>query len=101
MRERLQITALLALLVAAPGTSAADETLRDPTRPYKPHAHGIAGSPRYTVNTIIVSSERKVAIVNGQRVGVGGTVDGATVIAIEEKALVLERNGKRITVKLN
>ena len=57
-------------------------------------------APRFTVNAIIVSSERKVAIVNGHRVAVGDSVEGATVVSIEKKALVLDQGGKRITVEL-
>jgi len=93
---------MLGLLLAGASTlSLADEVLRDPTRPYSPAARVAASAPRYTVNAIIVSPERKVAIVNGQRVGIGGTVDGATVISIEKDQLVLERDGKQTTVSLN
>jgi hypothetical protein len=89
------------LLTSISGLSLADELLRDPTRPYVPHALGISDAPRYAVNAIIVSSKRRVAIVNGRRVGVGGSVEGATVIAIEKDHLILEKDGERITAGLN
>ena len=102
MHKRITVLAtLMLLLTGISGPSLADELLRDPTRPYVPHALGISDAPRYAVNAIIVSSERRVAIVNGRRVGVGGSVEGATVIAIEKDHLILEKDGERITAGLN
>lgn len=101
MRRKPLIT--LALMLAfAPGTGLAGELLRDPTRPYTPAAeHARDSSPRFVVHTIIISPERRVAIVNGRRVAVGGSIAGARVIAIEKDQLVLEIGGKRITAGLN
>jgi len=102
VHKRITVLAtLMLLLTGISGPSLADELLRDPTRPYVPHALGISDAPRYAVNAIIVSSERRVAIVNGRRVGVGGSVEGATVIAIEKDHLILEKDGERITAGLN
>ena len=102
MREfscKLAIFTLLSIGITA--ACLADEILRDPTRPYLPQARELTTKPRYAVNAIIVSTERRVAIVNGQRVGVGDTIDGATVVTIEKHQLVLEQDGTRITVGLN
>ena len=102
MHKRCLILVMLGLLLGGAYTpSLADEVLRDPTRPYSAAARVVATAPRFVVNAIIVSPERRVAIVNGQRVGIGGSVDGATVIAIEKDQLVLERDGKQLTVSLN
>jgi hypothetical protein len=89
------------LLTSIPGMSFGDEILRDPTRPYVASAHGPASPPRFLVNAIIVSSERRVAIVNGQRVVIGESVHGATVVAIEKDQLTLEKDGERITARLS
>ena len=102
MRERLRrLTMIMLTLTCVSGVSFGDEILRDPTRPYVASEGSVAGTPRFAVNAIIVSTERRVAIVNGRRVGVGAVVDGATVIAIEKDHLILDKDGKRITAGLN
>lgn len=101
MPESLKNLVVIALLLTlASAVALADAPLRDPTRPYTAVEQKVAASPRFVVNAIIVSSERRVAVVNGQRVAVGGSIDNATVIAIEKDQLVLETSGKRITVRL-
>ena len=102
MPERLTRLATLALLmIGTCSVCLASEHLRDPTRPYSAKQVATAGAPRFVVNAIIVSAERRVAIVNGQRVGVGGSVDNATVVSIEKERLVLETNGKKTTIRLH
>lgn len=100
MRERLRMLSLTVLLIGIPVAGLGDEVLRDPTRPYFVNEAGVPAAPRFTVNAIIVSAERRIAIVNGRRVAVGGSVDGATVLAIEKDHLVLEKNGERVTAAL-
>jgi len=89
------------LLCSLSFATFAQETLRDPTRPYAVKQRLAVAAPSFKVNAIIVSADRRVAIVNGQRVVAGGSVDGATVIAIEKDHLILEKDGKRITSSLH
>ena len=91
----------LVLAISAFGPALANELLRDPTRPYTEAQLKAIASPRYVVNAIIVSPDRRVAIVNGQRVGIGGSVGNATVVSIEKDRLVLDANGERITARLH
>ena len=100
MRNRAQQFAVV-LLTLASGLCLADEVLRDPTRPYTAVEQRAAASPRFVVNAIIVSDDRRVAIVNGRRVGVGSSLSGARVISIEKDQLILEIDGKRVTARLN
>ena len=101
MPESLKNLTLFVLLgTLASGLVRADVPLRDPTRPYKAVEQSAAATPRFVVNAIIVSADRRVAVVNGRRVAVGGSIDDATVIAIEKDLLVLETGGKRITARL-
>lgn len=95
------LAAIALALLSASGTCLADEPFRDPTRPYTAAERRVASSPRFVVNAIIVSDERRVAIVNGRRVSVGSSLGSATVIAIEKNQLILEIGGKRITAGLN
>lgn len=101
MRETLKnLVATILLAGCTVGSAFADGLLRDPTRPYTATERKAAAAPRYIVSAIIVSSDRRVAIVNGQRVSVGGSVDNATVVSIEKQKLVLETNGKQMTIGL-
>lgn len=101
MRETLKNLVVLVLLTnCAISPVLAGELLRDPTRPYTPAERKAAAAPRFVVSAIIVSNDRRVAIVNGRRVGVGGLVDNATVVSIEKQRLVLETNGKQMTIGL-
>lgn len=93
--------ALMLLVALTSGIARAEEPLRDPTRPYTAAERVRTAAPRFVVNAIIVSPERRVAIVNGRRVAVGGSIGGATVVAIERDQLILDLGGKRITAALN
>jgi len=100
-RSSTSLIALIALIVLAGlSFSAAGESLRDPTRPYSAREAIAAAAPRFDVNAIIVSDERRIAIVNGKRVGVGGQVDSATVVSIEKTELVLDVGGQKVTLGL-
>lgn len=102
MREWPRKSMLVALLlIGFCDVSLGDEILRDPTRPYIASEYITAATPRFVVNAIIVSAERRIAIVNGRRVSVGGSVGGATVIVIEKDHLILEKDDERITAGLN
>ena len=93
--------ALLLFLTLSGGVARAEEPLRDPTRPYSAAKDARAASPRFVINAIIISPKRRVAIVNGRRVAVGGSIAGATVVAIEKDQLILDVGGERITAGLN
>ena len=95
----LSLSALALAIIAGPVFG--DEILRDPTRPYVASKSRVVAAPRFAVNAIIVSAERRVAIVNGRRVAVGDSVAGARVIVIEKDHLFLEKDGKRIRATLN
>ncbi len=83
------------------GTAAAQEALRDPTRPYTAPIHSHASPVRFVVNAIINSDQRRLAIVNGRRVGVGDTIDGAEVKTIHKSEVVLLIDGLEKTLTLN
>ena len=101
MPESRVVLALIGLLLTGAGVDAASEVLRDPTRPYTGSEVIAAAPPRFAVNAIIVSDARRIAIVNGKRVAIGGQVNGATVIAIEKTELVLDVDGRKIRLGLH
>jgi type II secretory pathway component PulC len=90
----------LLLTIAAGEACFAEDAPRDPTRPYSASVPGTTATASYRVNAIIISDDRRVAIVNGKRVGIGSAVHDATVIAIEKDHLILQRNGQYITARL-
>ncbi len=95
------LTSAAILLLGSMSSDAAAEILRDPTRPYSAPQHVKQARPNFKVNAIIVSSKRQIAIINGKRVGVGEQINGATVVSIAKRELVLDVGGREITLQLN
>jgi MSHA biogenesis protein MshK len=94
-----------AVLLLAPVLAAAQETLRDPTRPYSARtvvATGGGGkvTSSFKVTAIFTSDMRRIAVVNGRRVAEGDQVDGATVVEILTDRLRLNHGGKSITSRV-
>jgi sRNA-binding protein len=83
-------------------TTADAEPDRDPTRPYSPQSVASPGSrtTAFNVSAIFVSKTRRVAILNGQRVTEGDSINGAIVVEINKDALRLNLNGKELTTRL-
>ena len=109
MPRRSSILTVAAVLLLAPVLAAAQETLRDPTRPYS--ARAVATTPSggggggkvtssFRVTAIFTSDMRRIAVVNGRRVAEGDQVDGATVVEILADRLRLEYSGKSITSRV-
>jgi MSHA biogenesis protein MshK len=99
LRHAAAISAACACaLVIAPALA---QQLQDPTRP--PSAIGqeagaIAEGP--VLQSVLIAPDRKVAIISGQSVKLGGQFNGAKLISISETQVVL-RNGTELqTLKL-
>lgn len=91
------------LLVAALALSTvAQAELRDPTRPsYGLPAGNSTESPSaLRVSAVFISGERRIAVINGQRLRVGETIAGATVTAIDKNNVSFVRSGRVFTVSL-
>ena len=95
------LTVAAALLLAFVPTASADSD-RDPTRPYSAPSVVSPGSrtSAFDVSAIFVSKARRIAIVNGQRVTEGDSINGAIVVEINKDALRLNLNGKELTTRL-
>lgn len=90
----------VAFFLCVPGAATADTDFRDPTRPYRVSAPVSQAPQRFVVNAIIVSDDRRVAIVNGKRVGEGQSIAGATVVAITKDAIRLDVDGREQILEL-
>ncbi|MFP4609835.1 MAG: hypothetical protein ACLFQT_02340 [Thiohalophilus sp.] len=75
--------------------------LDDPTRP---PGHRLPGSkqsaPSWYVNTIKISEQERIAIVNGRRVQVGDSVGGARVLDIQPGYVRLRYQQEEIAIRL-
>lgn len=86
--------------------SVAQEQVADPTKPLNFSAGTMAaGDTKETIQltSILISSDRKVAIINGQVLAESQTVKGigALVKRIDADAVTLQQNGKVWRVALN
>jgi MSHA biogenesis protein MshK len=93
---------VLLALVAALNAAGAAELLRDPTRPTNevPAARTAPATSSLRVSAVFISGERRVAIVNGQRVREGEVISGATVSKIEADKVSFTRKGDTLAVPL-
>lgn len=82
-------------LMAAATTAAAGWDLPDPTRPSY-----IAGGDGLTLQSVIVSPGRRLAVIDGRAVKVGDRVGGAVVTDIRPYEVRLRRGGKEIALPL-
>lgn len=71
----------------------------DPTRPLGYRASSIQKSP-LKLQAIFWGQGRKEAIVNGQSVKEGDSVQGKRIVQIKPQAIVYENNGGRYTLLL-
>lgn len=107
-----RIALLLALLILVPAALAQQQIsidgqiYRDPTQPVgmtlsSGQVQGqaaVSGRRTYTVTFIRAGVSNSVAVINGQVVGNGDTVDGALVRAIETDKVLLSVEGQTLEV---
>jgi MSHA biogenesis protein MshK len=92
---------------AACSPLAAAQSLRDPTRPPvffgRTGDGGIVGRSRdaeWVLQSVLLSPERRYAIINGEVLALGGSVAGAELVAIREGEVTLRSGGVLRTVRL-
>ncbi len=94
---------LFGLAVLTSLSHAAVAELNDPTRPYKADGYEQRNTQpvsRYNLNSTLVSSNRRIAVINGTYVTEGETVGDATVIRIRKHDVTLQSPNRQITLKL-
>jgi hypothetical protein len=84
-----------------PSQLALAETMSDPMRPPQSGSapQRATGDPRWTVTGILISSERKLAMINDRLIGVGESVDGARVRNIYGNGVELDIGGRSIVLR--
>lgn len=86
------------LLAFSTATLAAPPALEDPTRPSylrEPVERTRPSAPSWRVESILVSSGRRLAVINDRVVGVDDHVNGARVLEILPYEVTIEYRGER------
>lgn len=100
------IIGMLAIACLAGTTGVQAQALRDPTRPpgiaAAKHPSVGAEAPKgdLRLQSILVSPERRAAIISGRVVQLGESVQGYRVVAISESEAVLRMGGQSRTLRL-
>lgn len=108
MVERLSaLAALLFSAFSSSGVAFSQGGLPDPTRPPSPsvfnaRAGGVESVPAgHRLESILISSRRRVAVIDGKTVALGADVAGAKVTSISEAGVTLRRGTATETLRLN
>ena len=93
---------LVCLLVLAVSPAWA-QALADPTRP--PSASAAAGAPQAALpgpqlQSVLLSPGRKLAVISGEMVALGGKYGDATLVRLTESEAVLKAGGELQVLKL-
>ncbi len=95
MVERMRPGALAAFVLLAASAGSHAQALVDPTRPPNASAAsapaGAAGPAAMQLQSVLISPGRKVAVINGETVLVGGHFGDATLVRIEATRVTLRR----------
>ncbi len=75
--------------------------LNDPTRPTDPALYfGGGNAGGWTLQSILFSDDRRIAIINGKRVQEGDRIGSARVARIQDSQVVLKTRGRTLKLKL-
>lgn len=92
-RPRLSLPVLL--LLVSSSFSFGESTWRDPTQPLNTPSQSAAASPdNLVLNSVLLSTARKLAVINGESVGENDTVAGARVLRILEDRVIVRYRGE-------
>jgi len=68
--------------------------------PSSPGAAGGLDARKFTLGAVLKSGYEARALINNQMLTVGQQIDGATVVAIEQHHVVLEKGGRRLVLRM-
>lgn len=96
-------SASLAVICVAAASTANAQTLRDPTRPPGIGTKGATDKVEpsgWVLQSVLISPERRYAIINGEVVPIGGSIAGAQLIAVAAERVTLRTHDGLRTVHL-
>jgi hypothetical protein len=94
---------LLLMVSSAPAALADEQPLRDPMRPFEPGAiaQGHRSAERRIVLTgILVSENRRIAVIDNQLYRVGDHVNGNEIIRIDPRSIRIRRGAEEVLIAL-
>ena len=95
-----RVSAVLAVFCAGVASAAVAQALRDPTRPPAAGTNSVAGKIQasgWVLQSVLISPERRYAIINGEVVALGGSISGAELISVAAERVTLRtREGLRV-----
>lgn len=100
-RRALPCTMAAAAALAVAGAQA--QALTDPTRPPSSVSAPLEGqqdAPATQLQSVLLSSGRKLAVINGETVPLGGRIGEARVIRITETEVTLKKGDETEVLKL-
>lgn len=99
------MTRTMTLLIGALASAAAHAApFADPTRPPNVNTEaasaeqGALAGPR--LESVLIAPDRRIAVISGRAVSLGGKVGEARVVRISESEVVLQNGDQRETLKL-
>lgn len=99
------MTPTMTLLIGALASAAAHAApFADPTRPPNVNTEaasaeqGALAGPR--LESVLIAPDRRIAVISGRAVSLGGKVGEARVVRISESEVVLQNGDQRETLKL-
>lgn len=95
-------TLLTVVSLVAAAALAEELPVRDPMRPFvaDPVAQAALAAPRFELTAVVLGAGRRVAVMNGKPYLLGESVDGATIVAIEPRAVRLDDGGRELVIPL-
>lgn len=97
-RAWLPVAGLFATCIAFAQDELAN--LPDPTRPISSWGGAVNVTTHLRLESTIVSGDRRLAIINGESLGVGARIHGARIKDISAYQVELEDDGRLVTLKL-
>jgi MSHA biogenesis protein MshK len=95
---------ICALLLLGPGLAGNAHALKDPTQPTDPKNYfGSAEShsdSSWSLQSILSSPQRRIAVINGTRVKEGERIGSARVVRIHDSRVLLNSRGRTLTLHL-
>ena len=93
-----------ALLLLGPGLAGSVHALKDPTRPTDPGNYFGSTESRsggsWSLQSILSSPQRRIAVINGTRVKEGDRIGSARVVRIHDSHVLLNSRGRTLTLHL-
>ena len=97
VRKVIGLSVVIAVACAFAQSAARAQGLQDPMRPPGAPAPGAAGAPAAGggLQAVITSPGRKLAVIDGAVVPLGGATRDGTLAGISDSVAVLNKNGER------